>query len=241
LVNWKPSYTWADADGGDSTVNAQIDAMARSVKALGSTKIFMTIFHEPENDISGGADGCPSAIYQGNAGTASQYREMWSNVESRFAALGVTNVVWSMNYMGFDRWNCMVDDLWPGNGLVDWILWDPYESTSQGFSQSVGHFYSELTSLSDVAHDYLSKPWGLGEFGDGSSSDANQESFYSTVAQALDSNKFPKLQLLTLFDSGNYRVAYNEAGNFDSKELADLAALDQDPAIVAGRASVAGG
>jgi hypothetical protein len=245
LVNWKPAYTWSDAAGGNATVNSQIDAMANSIKALGSTKVLLTIFHEPENDVSGGAPNCPSTIYKGSAGTPADYRAMWSNVEARFAALGVTNVVWVMNYMGYTGWDCMIDDLWPGNSLVDWVLWDPYESDNEDFSQSVGNFYSELTTLSDSDHDYLSKPWGLGEFGDRSVSDANQENFYTTVAHSLDVNQFPKLKLLTLYDAigstGDYRVAYDEAGNWDNAEVADLEALSNDPSIVAGRSSVAGG
>jgi hypothetical protein len=245
LVNWKPSSNWVNADGGNATVNAQIDAMAQSVKALGSTKILMSIYHEPENDVSSGASGCPSTIYIGHGGSPAQYVAMWANVESRFTALGVTNVVWSMNYMGYSGWNCMVDDLWPGNSLVDWVLWDPFETTTLTYSQSVASMYSELTNLSDAAHNYLSKPWGLAEFGDYSGSDTNQEHFYSTVAQSLDSNEFPKLKLLSLFDAigslGDNRVAYDAAGHPDAKELANLALLSQDPSIVAGRASVLGG
>jgi hypothetical protein len=244
LVNWKPASVWADADGSDATVNAQIDAMAESIKALGSTKILLTVFHEPENDVSGGAAGCPSTIYKGGAGTPADYRAMWANVEARFAALDVTNVVWTMNYMGYSGWSCMIDDLWPGNSLVDWILWDPYSSDNLDFSQTVGTFYNELTSMSDPTHDYLSKPWGLGEFGNRSTSAANQDQFYSTVAQSLNENQFPKLKLLTFFDAigntGDYRVAYNQ-GVWDPKEIADLQVLSQDPSIVAGRESVAGG
>jgi hypothetical protein len=170
---------------------------------------------------------------------------MWANVEARFAALGVTNAVWVMDYMGFTGWDCMIDDLWPGNDLVDWVLWDPYASNNENYSQAVGAFYNDLTNRSDSAHDYLSKPWGLGEFGDRNTSDANQESFYTTVAQSLDSNQFPKLKLLTLYDAvgstGDYRVAYDEAGSWDNAEVADLEVLSADPSIVAGRASVAGG
>jgi hypothetical protein len=157
----------------------------------------------------------------------------------------VTNVVWSMNYMGYSVWNCMVDDLWPGNSLVDWVLWDPYQTTNLGFAPSVTSFYGELTSLSDASHDYLSKPWGLAEFGDNSSVDSNQEQFYSTVAKSLDSNQFPKLKLISVYDAlgtgGDYRVAFDEAGTPDSKELANFALLSNDPLIVAGRASVTGG
>jgi hypothetical protein len=244
LVNWKPTNTWADGDGSDAGVNAQIDAMANSVKALGNTKIFLTIFHEPENDVSGGATGCPSTVYKGSAGTPADYRAMWANVEARFAALNVTNVVWTMNYMGYGGWQCMVDDLWPGNSLVDWILWDPYSSDNLTYSQTVKTFYNELTTMSDASHNYLSKPWGLGEFGDRSTSTANQDQFFSTVAQSLNSNEYPKLKLLTLFDAqgntGDYRVAYDQ-GVWDPKKIADLKVLDQDASIVGGRQSVAGG
>jgi hypothetical protein len=245
LVNWKPTTSWAAAGGDDATVNSQIDAMARSIKALGSTKILMTIFHEPENDVSGGASGCPSTIYKGSAGTPAEYRAMWANVESRFNALGVNNVVWVMNYMGYSGWQCMVNDLWPGNSRVDWVLWDPYSSDNLDFSQTVRTFYNELTSMSDSSHNYLSKAWGLGEFGDRSTSDANQEQFYSTVAQALNEKEFPKLKLLTLFDSvgntGDYRVAYNAQGDWDPKEIADLQVLSQDASVVEGREAVAAG
>jgi hypothetical protein len=245
LLNWKPVTSWAEGAGGNAAVNAQIDAMALSIKSLGTTKIFLSLFHEPENDVSGGAADCPSSIYKGGAGTPADYRAMWANVESRFAALGVTNVVWTMNYMGFSNWNCMIDDLWPGNDLVDWVLFDPYVVNQGTFSSSVSPFYNELTSLSDASHDYLSKPWGLGEFGDGSSSDASQEGFYSAAAHSLDTGEFPKLKLLTFFDAigpvADYRVAYNAAGVWDPKELADLQTLSDDPVIQAGRASIAGG
>jgi hypothetical protein len=153
--------------------------------------------------------------------------------------------VWAMNYIGYGRWNCMVNDLWPGNNLVDWVLWDPYAGTNSSFDQSVSVFYNELTSLSDPDHDYLSKPWGLGEFGTNSRSDASQETFYSGVAQSLAANTFPKLKLLTLFDHAapgfDFRVAYNYAGHFDQAELDDLTVLSQSPSIVAGRESIAGG
>jgi hypothetical protein len=244
LVNWKPANSWADAGGSDATVNSQIDAMANSIKALGKTKIFLTVFHEPENDVSGGAAGCPSTIYKGSAGTPADYRAMWANVEARFAALNVKNVVWTMNYMGYSGWQCMVDQLWPGNSLVDWILWDPYSSDNLTYSQTVRTFYNELTSMSDSSHDYLSKSWGLGEFGDRSTSTANEDQFYSTVAQSLNNNEFPKLKLLTMFDAqgntGDYRVAYNQ-GVWSPSKIADLKVLSNDPAVAGGRESVDGG
>jgi hypothetical protein len=245
LVNWKPANTWADATGSNASVNSQIDAMANSIKALGSTKVMLTVFHEPENDVSSGASSCPSTIYKGTAGTPADYRAMWANVEARFNALGVTNVVWVMNYMGFSGWNCMVDDLWPGNNLVDWVLWDPYMSDGHTFGSTMGSFYNTLTSMSDATHDFASKPWGLGEFGDRYTTDAGQESFWASVAQTLDAGTFPKLKLLTFFDavgtSGDYRVAYNPEGAWDAGELSNLQVLSNDANVVAGRASITAG
>jgi hypothetical protein len=245
LVNYKPTENFVQAAGGNSQVNSQIDAMARSVKALAPVKIMMTIYHEGENNVSGGASGCPSSIYKGTSGTPAQYREMWSNVESRFAADGVTNVVWAIDFTGYVTWNCMVDDLWPGNSLVDWVMWDPYMTDSRDFSESVGSLYSWLTQTSNSAHDYLSKPWGIAEFGDLNDSDARQNTFYTTVAASLDANQFPKLKLLTLYDAignlGDSRVAYDEQGDRDNREVADLRTLSSDPIVIEGQESVDGG
>jgi len=244
LVNWKPVSSWVNADGGDATVNAQIDAMAKSVKALGTTKIMMTIYHEPENDTSGGAAGCPSNIYRGAAGTPTQYRAMWTNIESRFTALGVTNVVWAITFVGYQTWNCMIDDLWPGNSLIDWVLWDPYMTNKRDFATSVGSLYSTLTTLSNATDNYLSKPWGLAEFGDLNTSVTVQNTFYTQITAALNTNEFPKLKLLTVYDAvghlGDSRVAYNEAGKSDPQELANFDTLGQDSQIVQGRESVSG-
>jgi hypothetical protein len=243
-VTWKPTGIWADADGGDAQVNHWITRMARSIKKLGSTKIMLDIYHEPERSVSGGAD-CPSSIYQGSSGTPAQYRAMWSNVESIFASHHVTNVVWAIDYTGFSKWNCMIGDLWPGDDLVDWILWDPYTSDTRTFASSVQDMYTALTEQSGVGHDYLSKAWGLGEFGDYARSTSIQNNFYSTIKTALDTNEFPKLKLLLAFDAkgnlGDSRIAYNGTGHYDAAELANFNTLDEDPSIVGGRESVDAG
>jgi hypothetical protein len=229
-LNWKPASKWADADGGNATVNGQIDAMAKSIKALGSRKIMLAVFHEPENDVSSGASGCTT--YKGSAGTPAEYRAMWRNVRNRFDALGVTNVVWVMNYMGWQGWNCMVDDLWPGNDLVDWVIWDPYGDDKLGFDASVSPFYNFLTQNSDATHDYLSKPWGLGEFGTVASTETGQHAYYDAIKSAIDNSTFPRLKMLSIFDSlgtnGDDRVRYDEAGNVDLTEVSHWDALACD-------------
>jgi hypothetical protein len=241
-LNWKPVYTWADADGSNATVNSQIDAMANSIKSLGSTKIFLALYHEPENDVSGGAAGCPSSIYKGSAGTPDDYRAMWANVEARFAADGVTNVVWAMNYMGYQTWDCMINDLWPGNNLVDWVFWESYSATGDSFANETGRVYNLLTAQSDATHDYLSKPWGVGEFGTRANTSAGQIAYYQALQHELDTNMFPKLKLLSFFDNigaaGDWRVAYNANGQSDPAELSAFETLANDPLITGPEAAV---
>ncbi len=91
LINWKPSYRWDLANGQTATVNTQIDAMANSIKALGTTKIMLTIYHEPEGNIaSGGSPSCPTMSLNGTAGSTADYVNMWHNVRSRFDASAST-------------------------------------------------------------------------------------------------------------------------------------------------------
>jgi len=87
FLNWKPASRWADASGLNDTVNARIDSIAASIKSLGDTKIFLTLHHEPERDVSGGLTDCTISP-PGSVGTPDEYRAMWRNVRARFDAQG---------------------------------------------------------------------------------------------------------------------------------------------------------
>jgi hypothetical protein len=167
---------------------------------------------------------------------------MWANVEARFNADGVSNVVWVMNYMGFSNWNCMINDLWPGNSLIDWVIWDPYSGTGQTFGASVNNLYNYLTANSDSDHDYLSKTWGLGEFGDSSTSVSDQQAYYGQVQAAIDNGTFPKLKLYSVYDSncpgGDYRVNRNIDSSTDTAKLASFQTLAADSSVTGGMDSV---
>jgi len=104
FVNWKPmpaGYQWKDADGSNATVNNYIKTGAQSVKTLGNRKIFLTVWHEPENDVSVG--NCASNASGASMGSPAEYVKMWQNVRNIFNQEGVSNVVWTMNYMGFSK------------------------------------------------------------------------------------------------------------------------------------------
>ena len=204
-VNWKPSNTWAQADGGDATVNAEIKKAADNIKAVAPHKIFLTIWWEPQQYVSGGSN-CPGL--HGNAGTPAQYRQMWRNVEGIFKAQGATNVVWTMDYMGSHPGeDCLVPQLWPGNSLVDWVLYDSYDhdipQEGTTWSATVGRFYHVLQQDSSPSVNFDSKPWGLGEFGTCKTpSTANSHQYFQQAKQSIESNAYPKLKMYIMFAVG---------------------------------------
>lgn len=205
-INWKPDTIWKNAAGGNATDNTRIDAMADSIKALGSKKIFLTVFHEPENDVSSG--NCTTNASSAASGSPTDYVNMWHNVRSRFDAKGVSNVVWTMNYMSYPTWNCLVPLLWPGNSYVDWLTFDPYGGGNSAtiFKDSVDPFYNYLTQNSNTDHDYLSKPWGLAEHGawaNGGTTQTSATNYWNQAEQAVKNNLYPKLKMYMTFDTSS--------------------------------------
>ncbi len=236
LVNWRVANRWRDGDGRSATLNLQIDAMANSIKALGSTKIMLTLHHEPENDISpGGEPSCPTTTFVGSSGATADYVNMWHNVRARFNALGVSNVVWVMNYMGWKAWNCVVKPLWPGNEYVDWVMWDPYPKTAT-WTAFVNLFYNFMLANSDATHDFLSKPWGLAEFGYVGSSQTAAYAMYDEARRNLQNGVYPRIKAYVVWDnhtssSHDDRVGYSETGVKDATEQAHYNAFVNDPLL----------
>jgi hypothetical protein len=239
VTNWKPANDWGDAGGGNASVNAGIDQMANSIKSLGSKKIMLVLFHEPENDVSN-EPSCPNISYKGNLGTPTEYRNMWANVQNRFDALGVTNVVWVMNYMGFSNWNCLIKPLWPGNDRVDWVAWDPYSpSNDKTWDEAVSEYYNYFANNSDSSHAFTSKPWMLGEFGIGHGSSGGRAdqphtyAFYDDAKASLAANRYPRLKAYLGFDTQGVhdtQIAYvTVTHEYDPVELQHYKAFAQDP------------
>ncbi len=236
LYNWRVSFSWAAASGDNATINSQIDSMATSIKSLGSTKIMLTIHHEPEPNISpGGSSSCPTANLNGTSGTTADYVNMWHNVRERFDALGVSNVVWVMNYTGYVTRHCLTKDLWPGNDYVDWVMWDPYPNTAS-WTTTVNSFYNYLTSNNDAEHDFLSKPWGLAEFGYAGSSQNAAYAMYDEAARAIANGVHPKLKAYVVWDnwtssSQDDRVGYTTNHVLDPVEQEHYNAFANNPLL----------
>jgi YD repeat-containing protein len=201
LITWKPAGSFGA--GASASANSSIDTMAASVKSVAPKKIFLSIWHEPENDVNAGTTSCGNAA--GNAGSPAQYVAMWQNVRNRFDAAGVNNVVWTYIPMGYSGWNCMEKQLWPGNNLVDWVMWDPYGSgDSDSWNKTMSPFYDWMTANTDAAHAYTSKAWGIAETSiHWYSQEASGVAFWQGAKAALDANTFPRLKAYVVFDSTN--------------------------------------
>jgi len=238
-LNWKPTLTWADADGSDQATNASIDAMAQSIQALGSTKIFLAVFHEPEKSVSGTPAGC-SSPGPGTAGTTDDYRAMWHNVRARFDALGVSNVVWVMNYLSYAPYRCMDADLWPGNDLVDWVAFDNYGTGGQpDFVTNVGSMYDFLNSSSAPEHDYASKPYALAEWGINGTTVTPQQTYdyIDQAKSAVEDDVFPNIEAYMVFDNAGpdgseNRVSYQNGGVYDPVRQQHYTAFADSSAFV---------
>lgn len=216
LVNYHLTNDWGTADGSDAAVNASIDSMAASIKALGDHRIMLALHHEPENNVTS-APGCPDSTFTGISGTPEEYRAMWRNVRDRFDVAGVSNVVWVMNYMNWEPYNCMVEELYPGDDLVDWIVWNAYGhgDEAEHFEERARNLYDLFTERSGPGHEYTSKAWGLAEWGINLSSQERAYEYYRQAKETVESNALPRLKLYANFDAGDpdrgdasYRVAF---------------------------------
>jgi len=116
LYNWKPSktLTWRQiAQGG---ADADIAAVAASLKSY-PHQMFLDIYHEPEDNVK--TD--PSLGM-----TPQDYADMYRHVVDQLRGLGVTNAVFVWNTMGYYGWRDYLDGLYPGHDYVDWLCYDPY-------------------------------------------------------------------------------------------------------------------
>ncbi len=196
LVNWKPEQgaTWAQVAAGSS--DALIDADAAKIKTrLGSTPFFLTIHHEPEDEVLGAGSGF----------TPADYSAMFRHVILRLRADGDTNIVSVWDMMGFSGWGSkgFYPLLYPGDDVVDWIGYDPYsrhgDSLTTFANLSAGSwpgFYTWATT------SHPGKPLMLAEFGVSNalgtvSEDARAAVFASLAAQATS---MPAIKAMVFFD-----------------------------------------
>jgi hypothetical protein len=127
LLNWKPAtdHTWAEVAAG--AIDARIDSEAAYLKSHFTDKFFLSIWHEPENDVDATA---------GSGMTAPDYAAMWRHIVLRLRADGATNAITVICYEATPVWASKPwwPQLWPGADVVDWMGQDTYSSTTNDFA-----------------------------------------------------------------------------------------------------------
>ncbi|MEU9831415.1 hypothetical protein AB0D67_07715 [Streptosporangium sp. NPDC048047] len=125
LVNWKPSFdrTWAEIARG--ALDRRIDRLAGHIRRTFPGRFFLTVHHEPENDVR---------EEPGSGMTAADYAAMFRHVVTRLRERGVRNAVTVMTYMGAPNWAVApwFTRLYPGDDVIDWVALDPYLDPSAG-------------------------------------------------------------------------------------------------------------
>ncbi len=209
LLNWKPArrgggkVTWAAVASGRE--DAQIAATAARIRSLGA-KLFLTFHHEPEDEV-------------GQWGSAADYAAAWRHVHDTFAALGVTNVVWVWDMMGFVQgWGGLYPQLYPGDRYVDWIAWDPYNWAGcrsgvkwRTFSEITRPFYDWATA------SHPGKPLMLAEYGTMEQAAGAKARWFLDELASLRTER-PQLKAVVYFNTGppdfgtcNWRVTSSPA------------------------------
>lgn len=197
--------TWAQVASGAS--DAQIDKEAAYIKANYKDKFFMSIHHEPEDEVQESA----------NSGrTAKDFAAMYRHVVTRFRAQGVGNIVFVWNVMGAPVYSTKpwFSDLYPGDQYVDWVASDPYGCVSakecDSFTNTVNRFYGKSSGWSGfhawAAKYHASKPMMLAEwgvFGNVSPSSATRTRFLNTIPGDLKS--LPNVKAMVYFNSPSPR------------------------------------
>lgn len=198
-VDWSlggSTLTWAEVAAGEG--DAQIKAEAAALKSF--RKPIMVSF---ESEM----DQPRLAAY----GTAKQFVAAWRHIHRMFASEGVKNVIWVWDVTGDVQHGPEITKLYPGNAYVNWIMWDAYNwygckgegSKWRSFSQITAPMYEWLTKNSGKNGNgrYLSKPWGLGEYGtvEGATPTAKEQWLESVVPDLK--KEFPRLKAAIYLDT----------------------------------------
>jgi hypothetical protein len=231
FLNWKVNYggTWADASAGK--FDARIDKLAAYIKANYRDKFFMTMHHEPENDVVATA---------GSGRTAKDFAAMFRHTALRLRAQGVTNAVFVVAYMGIEKfynqpwWH----DLYPGDDVVDWIGLDAYVASQPG-----GYHYGTLTDLLNRTTDptkfpgfynwhqanHKNKPlmlseWGVHEYAVDPSEKAK------TLSKVLtELSNFPAVKGMLWFDTAKDQNGSDIRIDSSAQSLVEFKKIAADP------------
>jgi beta-mannanase len=216
LLNWKPDRSWPAVASGSA--DATITATARRIQALGH-RVFLAFHHEPENDVGT------------SFGSAADYARAYRHVHNKFAELGVDNVVWVWNMMGFvGGWGSVYPQLYPGDAYVDWIAYDPYNwGGCRGSGGGGWRSFEEITKpfYDWTAARYPSKPLMLGEYGTEDGSDQAKAEWFAGELRALKTTR-SRIKAVVYFNNGPPKKPCNWWLHSSQAGMAAFARIGQD-------------
>ncbi|MCG5216869.1 glycosyl hydrolase [Streptosporangium soli] len=195
LINWKPSldHTWAEIAAG--AVDGRIDRLAGHLLKTYTEPFFLTIHHEPENDVR----------TRGKTGmTADDYAAMYRRVVLRLRAKGVRNAVTVMTYMGAPNWAAKpwFERLYPGDDVVDWVALDPYvDDKVTDFDSLINKTRDDIPSWRGfyrwMQWRFPGKPIMVAEWG--VFDRRRKEAFFDSTRARV--RHYPQIKALVYFDS----------------------------------------
>lgn len=183
MISWDGTSTSLILDGSQDAV---IDAAADGIKALNGT-VFLRFFWE--------MDGYKKADV---VESPSKFIAAWRYIHDRFAARGVTNVVWVWCPNAWAFTAGTASRYYPGDAYVDWVAADGYNWGTIGHSK-------KWTSLHSVFKSFYAwgaakgKPMMIAETASVEQG-GDKASWIAQAASDLQS-KLPKIRAFVWFDS----------------------------------------
>jgi hypothetical protein len=151
--------TWRQTASG--RYDAYLRRQGAAIAAYGKP-VFVTYDHEPERSD------------QAAQGTPADFIAAWRHVRQVYRAAGAVNAVWVWVVMGYPSMLSKAAGFWPGNGYVDWISWEAYNTSGcqsgppdpakyQSFAQAVLPFYNWLMAHGSGSGIDVRKPMMISE------------------------------------------------------------------------------
>ncbi|GGL35101.1 hypothetical protein H9L10_01400 [Phycicoccus endophyticus] len=199
-------HTWAQVAAGAE--DAYLNRLARHIRSTYNKPFFLTIHHEPENDVVARA---------GSGMQAKDFRAMFRHVVHRLRNRGVDNAVFVVNFQGTQKFHLEKwwPTMYPGDDVVDWIAWDSYSCVKpkngpcRDFAGMMNVRFSKRSPWPGM-YNYMSshhgnKPFMVAEFGVYNTHDKRKAAVIrSALSQA---SSFPKVKAIAYWNSGTRRLA----------------------------------
>lgn len=199
LINWKPSLTHTWREIADGAIDRRIDRLAYYIRRTFPERFFLTIHHEPENDVRAG---------EGSGMQAADYAAMYRHVVLRLRDRGVRNAVTVMTYMGAPNWAVKpwFEQLYPGDDVVDWVAMDPYADALvrdfDGLVNKTRREYSQWPGFYRwMQWRFPGKPIMIAEWGvfERPQQRTFKQEFFNSVRTQIQ--RYPQIKALVYFDS----------------------------------------